>query len=252
MRKFDLNEAGLFRPTDVPFPDMTGKMVLLTPIAQEAAALAKLFGFQENNRKQLFCASVNMDAKDYPNLVLCANFMGASAAVALLEVLVAKGARHFVFCGACGSLHADISVGSLFVAEAAASDEGTAYNYSADELFKPDRELALKLSAISRSRGQMSASGTIVSTDAVFRETKSKIDYFRSLGYQALDMETSALYAAAQFLSVRLSALYTVSDVFHNHQWVSGIGSREYKQGRRETAAVIKEMVIWMTENLKV
>lgn len=251
MRKFDLNEPALFRPTDVPFPDMTGKMVLLVPLNHEAAGLAGLFGFQKKTHKKLFCAGVDMDAPAYPNLVLCANFMGAAAAVALLEVLVAKGARHFVFCGACGSLQANIGIGSVFVAEAAVSDEGTAPNYSHDSLLTPDRELTLKLTDILNSRGQAFTGGVMVSTDAVFRETKSKIDYFRSLGYQALDMETSALYAAAQFLNVRLSALYTVSDVFYDNQWVSGMGSREYKQGRREMAAVIKEMVVWMSENLK-
>lgn len=251
MRKFDLNEPALFSPVAVPFPDMTGKMVLLAPMAREAAGLANLFGFQKKNHKKLFCAGVSMDAPAYPNLVLCANFMGAAAAVALLEVLVAKGARHFIFCGACGSLQADVGIGSLFVAETAVSDEGTAPNYSHDSLFKPDRELTLRLSTILNARGQAFTGGAMVSTDAVFRETKSKIDYFRSLGYQALDMETSALYAAAQFLKVRLSALYTVSDVFYDNQWVFGMGSREYKQGRRETAAAIKEMVVWMSENLK-
>lgn len=251
MRKFDLNESALFKPSAVPFPDMTGKMVLLAPMAHEAAGFSNLFGFQKENQKKLFCADVNMAAPTYPNLVLCANFMGAATAVALLEVLVAKGARHFIFCGACASLQADMSIGSIFVAETAVSDEGTAPNYSHDNLFAPDRELTLKLNAILSSRGQVFTGGTIVSTDALFRETKSKIDYFRSLGYQGLDMETSALYAAAQFLNVKLSALYTVSDVFYDNQWVSGMGSREYKQGRRETAAVIKEMVVWMSENLK-
>lgn len=251
MRKFDLNEPSLFMSDVFPFPDMTGKIVLLSPTTVEVATFTKLFGFRDEDAKKLFCANVTIGAPDYPDLVMCGNFMGASLAVALLEVLAGKGARHFIFCGHCGYLNANMGIGSVFMAEAAASDEGTAINYSHDDIFKPDQELTRTLNAILNSRDQLFARGTMVSTDAVFRETKSKIDYFRSCDYRAIDMETSALYAAAQFLGVRLCSLYVISDVFYDDQWMAGIGSREFKQGRREAADVVKEMVIWMTQHLK-
>ena len=251
MRKFDLNEPSLFMPDVIPFPDVTGKIVLLLPSAIEVAIFSKIFGFREEDAKKLFCANVIIGTSDYPNLMMCGNFMGASLAVALLEVLAGKGARHFIFCGQCGSLNPKMGIGTVFMAEAAASDEGASVNYSHDDVFKPDQELTRTLKAVLNSRDQVFARGTMVSTDAVFRETKSKIDFFKANNYLALDMETSALYAAARFLNVRLCSLYVISDVFYDDKWMAGVGSREFKQGSREAAQVVKEMVIWMTEYLK-
>lgn len=164
------------------------------------------------------------------NYFLAGPVLGAPMAVMALEELIRRGAREIIFVGLAGGLvnkksGGDLihwSAGDLFLPAQGLSTEGTSAHYPAP--LRPDAELCFQ---IRRAAGYKSSSpanretaaplrgleGTIWSTDAIFRETAELALRQWSLGALAVDMECTALWAAAAFRGVRLAALLVISDI---------------------------------------
>lgn len=250
MHKFDYNEPSLYAPDLLPFPDMTGRIVIISPTVYDTKALRMAFGFEDEKPKTIFCTHTYMNAPRYPYLALCSDFMGAPMAAVVLEVLAGKGAKDFLFCGPCGSLDPVMGIGTIFLPEKAFSEEGTSRHYSPELWFEPDAEYTRVVKAILNTREQRFARGAMVSTDGLFRETLSKINYYRSQSCRCIDMETSALFAVAQYLQVKICSVNVISDVFFDDAWLNGFSSGEFKKGRLEVIEIMKEMVAWMHKNM--
>lgn len=240
--EFSLAETSLVNPADMPCPDMHGKTVVLLPITYDFKLFKQAFGFKEPVKK-LFCAELMLNAPRYPHVALCGNFIGGPQAAMLLEVLAARGARTFWFCGLCGALSPQIQAGSIFVANSAFSDEGTARHYGSAKEFAASAEMLAKLTHRLNAANRRYVCGQMASIDALFRETPSKIAFYRNQGCQALDMETAALYAVAGFHGLNLCGLYAVSDVFEGAVWRHAFKSAELKAARAGLVEIIKEVV---------
>jgi phosphorylase superfamily protein len=86
------------------------------------------------------------EAGDYPvyeldyggrRLAVVSPGVGAPAAAARLEHMIALGCRKFIACGGAGTLDSAIAVGQIVVPDSAIRDEGTLYHY-----LKPARDVA--------------------------------------------------------------------------------------------------------------
>src|SRR6204780_5184340 len=97
---------------------------------------------------------------------------GAAMAAAMLDRMIARGARKFIACGGAGVLDSKIAVGHMIVPHAAVRDEGTSYHYLA-----PSREVAAGSAAVAaieatlRKNGVDYLLGKTWTTDAIYRET---------------------------------------------------------------------------------
>lgn len=253
MNPIALHEPSLNRPQEsIPFVDMQGRVVIMTAMPPDFKLLGNVFGFKAGSEKQLFCSRVLTESSLYPGLVICGGFMGAPLAVMLLEVLAAKGARDFLFCGPCGSLDDRMDIGAVFLAESAFADDGTSRHYSAEPCGAPHPEYLRAMQAILNTTEQRFAKGVMASTDGVFRETLTLVDYFKRNGCRAVDMETAALFAVAKYLGVKMCSINVISDVFHNDTWLNGLGGPDFRRGRAEAIEIIKEMVVWMQKTIPV
>ncbi|MCI8608801.1 MAG: nucleoside phosphorylase [Firmicutes bacterium] len=150
------------------------------------------------------------EAKD---LAIYRTAMGASMTVAHMEEAIAMGCRNFVFFGSCGVLDREIPAGHLILPTAACRDEGTSYHYIA-----ADREDAtgnysksqyievntcLETEAILKDLGLPYVKTRVWTTDGLYRETRRNMERRRMEGCGAVDMECSAVMAAAQFRGVK-------------------------------------------------
>lgn len=135
--------------------------------------------------------------------------VGAPACVCALEEIIAMGGRRFVFFGCCGVLDELVVQGRLIVPAAAVRDEGTSYHYTlpGDEIV-PDADASAVLVNCLKRLGYPFVTGKIWTTDAVYRETKELIRERRNEGCIGVDMEYSALLAAAQYRKVRLGPVF--------------------------------------------
>ena len=162
--------------------------------------------------------------------------VGAPAAVAVLEELVALGVRDILVVGTAGSLQPGLPIGSFIVPTGAIREEGTSFHYApaASEL-APDATLAQSLAEAVVELGGVVTFGQVWTTDAPYREMRSKIAAYSALGALAVEMEASALFALAQFRGVRLATLMAVSDELF-HEWRPGFHTAELRAAQKLTA----------------
>lgn len=146
--------------------------------------------------------------------------VGAPACVCALEEIIAMGGRKFVFFGCCGVLDDRAVRGRLIAPAAAVRDEGTSYHYvlPGDEI-APDPDASAVLTGCLKRCGYPFVTGKIWTTDAVYRETKELIRERRDAGCIGVDMEYSALLAAAEFRKVPLVQFFFGADSLDSEIW---------------------------------
>jgi uridine phosphorylase len=165
--------------------------------------------------------------------------VGAPVAAAFLEIAIALGCRKFIACGGAGVLDRDIPVGGFIVPKAAIRDEGVSYHYAG-----PARQIDANQKAIDAitstldNHGESYRVAKIWTTDAIFRETVSKIKHRKKEECVAVEMEAAALFAVAQFRNVELGyILYGGDDV----------SGEEWDQRTEKSRIPITEKLFWLS-----
>ena len=159
-----------------------------------------------------------------------ASVVGASYAVLVAEELFASGCRLLISIASAGQIVPAREPPYFVLIERALRDEGTSYHYLPPSRFSI-MEAAL-LSTLRESLGRHSSIlfGTTWTTDAPFRETAAEIDYYRSQGILAVEMEASALYA---FAEARRKPVVCIAYVTNN----MGTGDRDFEKGHANGAS---------------
>lgn len=150
--------------------------------------------------------------------------VGGPAAVAFIEEVIPQGGRYFVFCGAAGVLDRDIAHGKLLLPTAAIRDEGVSYHY-----LPPTDEVELNPATVACCRkaltdlGYPFAEGKTWTTDAFYRETRTKLLRRREQGCISVEMECASLAAVAQFRGAAFAEFFYATDTLDGDSWDSGI-----------------------------
>jgi uridine phosphorylase len=146
--------------------------------------------------------------------------VGAPAAAARLEHMIALGCRKFIACGGAGTLDNSIAVGTIVVPLSALRDEGTSLYY-----LKPSREVrptARALAAIEtilRENHHEFIRGKTWTTDAVYRETRARMNRRRREGCVVVEMEAAAFFAVARFRGVECAQILYGGDSLSGRRW---------------------------------
>ena len=146
--------------------------------------------------------------------------VGAPLAAAFLEEVIALGARKVVACGGCGTVSPVVAPGEIVIPSAAVRDEGTSFHYAA-----PSREIDADAHGVSiaaavlRERGVPFHVGKVWTTDAIYRETRSKVRRRREEGCLVVDMEAAAFFAVARFRAIRFAQLLYGGDDVSGDAW---------------------------------
>ncbi len=166
-------------------------------------------------------------------------YIGAPYGVMLLESLIARGARDIIVLGWCGAVTPGLSCGDLIIPDHAIVDEGTSCNYKVLDpdlpCSRPDKNLSDRLSDHLTAKGVKFHRRPIWTTDAIYRETPQKVAWFREKGAHAVEMECSALFAAAEYRKVNITALLVVSDSLASGSgdWDPGFRKKTFKAARK-------------------
>ena len=161
----------------------------------------------------------------WPDLFLAGPVLGAPWAVLTLEELLRRGAQEIIFFGLAGGLGAGLKPGDILCPETGLSTEGTSAHYPAP--LGPDQDLRGLLLA----RGEALFGGAIWSTDAPYRETAALITAQKAAGAAAVDMETTALWAAARFRGRHLAALLVIDDLLSENGHEPGLDRPRFRRG---------------------
>lgn len=171
------------------------------------------------------------------DVVVVQAMVGAPACVANFEEVIAWGVENIVLIGCCGCLDKELEDYQIIIPTAAIRDEGTSYHYAAasDEV-EIDPGCVAAVEEIIKSIGLKYSKGKTWTTDALFRETKSKVELRKSQGAITVDMECSAMAVMCGFRGVNFAQIFYAAD---------NLGDDEYdirsfnKQGATKEAKMI-------------
>lgn len=146
---------------------------------------------------------------------------GPSASIAL-EELAAIGADTFVRVGTCGGIRLDVKSGDLVVATGAIRMEGTSREYAPIEYpAVPDYEVLTALADAAKASGKHWHAGVVQCKDSFYGqhspermpvsyELQQKWEAWKRLGTLASEMESAALFVAANARKVRCGSVFHV------------------------------------------
>lgn len=143
--------------------------------------------------------------------------IGAPAAVAAMEEVMACGVKHVITFGICGAL-VDVPKHTFIVPTTAFRDEGTSYHYAPAEESVTVRN-AYKVAKLLNDSGVKTMQGGTWTTDGFYRETKTRADQMRKSGCVAVDMECSALQIAADFRGKQFYTFFITADSLAGEEW---------------------------------
>ena len=145
--------------------------------------------------------------------------VGAPALMYDLENLRACGAKRFVLFGKAGFLRhtrANIAVPRISYV-----DEGTSSHYiPSQESIEFDCILSRRIQNVLERAGCSVANDPVWTTDAIYRETPGRIEYFRDRGCLCVDMETSALFSFCKRYGLEGASVLYKSDSFSSGRWI--------------------------------
>lgn len=146
--------------------------------------------------------------------------VGAPLAAAFLEEAIALGARKVVACGGCGTLSTAVRAGDIVLPSSAVRDEGTSFHYAPpSRLIDADASALAVAQMVLECRGQPFTVGKVWTTDAIYRETRSKVQRRVDEGCLVVEMEAAAFFAVARFRGIRFAQLLYGGDDLSGEQW---------------------------------
>ena len=172
-------------------------------------------------------------------------YLGAPCATMVLESLIAKGVSRVVVVGWCGGLANHLHVGDIVIPDGAISDEGTSRNYMVMPenndfpMLFPSSTLSTSLKSSFDDNEIAYHTEPVWTTDAIYRETPSKVEFFRKQGAFAVEMECSALFSVAAYRNVDIVAVLIVSDTLSKGEWEPGFRRKQFKNSRRKVLDIL-------------
>ncbi|HEY2695958.1 MAG TPA: nucleoside phosphorylase [Pseudonocardiaceae bacterium] len=218
----DFESTGILEPTEIyPARDVPQAAVLSffpEPVQQIA---------QRPDAKQVFA----MRSEIGPNpvweiahrgqrLAVLQPGVGAPLAAAFLEEIIAHGVRKVIACGAAGALVPELALGHAIIVDSAVRDEGTSFHYQPPaRVIDADPHATAVLLKTLISQEIPHVAGRTWTTDAIYRETRTKARQRVEEGCVVVDMEASALFAVARFRGVTLGQLLLAGDSLAGETW---------------------------------
>lgn len=144
--------------------------------------------------------------------------LGGSASAAMLEELIAMGAKKVLYFGSAGALDKNLVEGHLVVPTAAYRDEGASYHYlpASDYL---EIGTARQLCEIFDSLNVPYVTAKTWTTDAVYRETRAGMEARRTEGCAVVEMECASVMAVGQFRKIPMYQFLYAADCLDAAQW---------------------------------
>lgn len=146
--------------------------------------------------------------------------MGAAGAGGQLEEVYALGVEKVIVFGSCGVLDKSIEECAIIIPNAAVRDEGLSYHYvpASDEM-PVNLKYIPEFTAILDEVNIGYRIGKTWTTDAIYRETRAKMERRKEMGCICVEMECSAMAAVAQFRGKELFQFLYAADNLDSKKW---------------------------------
>lgn len=137
-----------------------------------------------------------------------------------IEVLHAQGVKKVIIIGNCGVLDSKIDDCSIIIPTKGFRDEGTSYHYlPSSEMIDINTKYIDDFTKILSKYNFNYTKGYTWTTDAFYRETPQKIDYFKQRGAICVEMEGTAIAAVCKKLNMDYFTFYYAGDNLDSVEW---------------------------------
>ena len=173
------------------------------------------------------------------------SFPGAAACICGMEDVFAMGAEVLLFLGSCGVLDRSLQPGSILIPQTAVRDEGTSYHYQeASDEIDLDSISVETIELCARHMEIPCARVKTWTTDALYRETRAKVERRKAQGCRTVDMECSALAAASRFRGAVFGEFFYAADNLDAVLWEER-GLRGHGASKAEAYAALALESVW-------
>jgi len=223
-------------------PDL-GTVAVMAATEMDLFLLCDLFKFNRDDYRRLFTSRLYTRQSSPAGVCLTGPGVGAPYAAMVLETLIAWGARRVIFLGWCGAISKQVKIGDIILPTSALVDEGTSRNYAVPDngQSKPAPAMVSRVAQVLEDNRVDFHSGKIWTTDALYRETREKVENYQKQGVLAVEMEISALFSVAQFRQVELGAILVVSDELSAFKWQPGFKDKRFVMGHQTACRMVRE-----------
>lgn len=146
--------------------------------------------------------------------------LGGPAAANLMEELGFVGIKAFIACGSCGCIDPHFDLETLIIPKSAIRDEGVSYHYlPAEREVDTSTRINNALERVLIKEKVKYIKGKTWTTDAIYRETPSRVARRLKEGATCVEMECASLSAVAEFNCYQFSCLLYCSDKIGSTEW---------------------------------
>lgn len=137
-----------------------------------------------------------------------------------IEELSYNGVEKFIIFGNCGVLDSKIDDCSIVIPTKAFRDEGTSYHYilESDTIDMNPKYIDDFIEILNKADFEYTK-GYTWTTDAFYRETKEKINYFKNKGAITVEMEGAAIAAVCKRKKLDYFTFYYAGDNLDSTTW---------------------------------
>jgi len=171
-------------------------------------------------------------------IVLAYSPLGGPCAGGLIEELVYFGIKKVIACGSSG-LIGDMDPSNFLLVSKAIRDEGLSYHYLEPSTYvDTDINLNNDIKDYFIRNNLDFEEGIAWTTDAFFRETKTRIKNRLAQGAVAVEMECASMAAVSKFRKIQFSQVLYFSDIVNQKEW-SG-----FREDRRTIKDTVNSIII--------
>lgn len=221
IHSFDPNSEAVLNPNDMQ------SAVENLPETLIATFLPSFLKLLEGIASMEKCAALTCNGSEIPIyqfeykgqvLGIFHTMLGGAASAAMLEELIAMGAKRVLYFGSSGALDKNLVYGHLIIPTAAYRDEGVSYHYMPESDYI-EIETAEQLCEIFDSLNIPYVKAKTWTTDAIYRETRASIQRHRDEGCAVVEMECASVMAVGQFRRIPVYQFLYAADCLDAEQW---------------------------------
>lgn len=146
--------------------------------------------------------------------------VGEPLCVADYEDLMQMGSRRLILLGNCGVLDKRIEDCGVIIPTRAIRDEGCSYHYApASDMIDVNRKYRDLFKAVLEEFHYPWVEGITWTTDAVYRETREKVERRRAQGAICVEMECAGMQAVCDFRKTEFFQFFYAGDNLDHADW---------------------------------